>query len=174
MVSVTYTNKRRDTIAFFAHVMTHNWFNLLIIAAFVLGTIPATMSDQEPQLSLVDKVLATALTEILLLAGVFAIAAAFMALAIAFQRQPGVYGQHTLTADADKLRETTAVNDTVMSWSAVTKIALTPFYIFVYVGAWAGLMIPYRDVQSEAEWHSLHESLVALWSEGKRLAHASS
>jgi hypothetical protein len=174
MVGVTYTNKRRDAIAFNAHVITRSWFNLLFIAAFVLATLPSTIAEQEPQLSLAEKVAVTAITEILLLAGVFAFAAVVMVLAIVFQRQSGIYEQHTLTADADKLRETTAVNDTVMSWSAVRKIAMTPFHIFVCVGPRAGFIIPYRDVQSEAEWHSLHESLVACWSESKRLARGAS
>jgi hypothetical protein len=172
MVSVTYTNKRRDVMAFTAHIVTHSWSNLLFIAVFVLVTLPPTISDLDPQLPLGDKVGLTVITEMLLLAGVFAFGAAITVLIILFHRQPGVYEQHTLTADADQLRETTAVNDTVLSWPAVTKIARTPFHIFIYNGSWAGLIIPYRDVESEEEWHSLYESLVAFWSERERSARA--
>ena len=79
----------------------------------------------------------------------------------------GILGQHTFVVEADGLRETTEVNESLHKWAGIQDIAISNSYIYISVVPNQFHMIPQRAFKEASEFHSFKTSLDAAWATGR-------
>jgi hypothetical protein len=168
VLEVTYENKPIDGVVLAAWMFFHTWiFGGLILFAAAVFAIPPTLTIAGSRAPLGLKVLVVTVP---VLVGVgFAVLAAllFQAAVSFFAKSPGVYTTHQLKADADGLTESSPVNESRFAWSAVTRVARTKRYLYVFVGPLKAHILPRRDFPDDGHWDELHQNFLALWTAGR-------
>lgn len=57
-------------------------------------------------------------------------------------RNAGIFCQHRMTLDADKLIDTTGVGETSMTWRGIERVEESAAHIFIYIAASTAFVIP--------------------------------
>ena len=167
-MTVTYTNTRRDLLAFNFYFLTHGRWMLRFGTVFLVVTSLINVTTLDGARSASENAATFAVLEAMALLIAAVVLVLIVLVSVAFMSGTGLFCERTITVTEESLTESTAVNTQLIRWPGVAKVVRAGHQILVFVGPAAAHVIPRRAVRSQEEWDLLYKSIVDAY----RAAHA--
>jgi len=156
--TVTYTQTKRDLLAFYFHVMTRR--TTMLRAGGVCVAASSLINAMTIDWSKSDAWAVFVVLESLFLLFLAALLLVIVCASVAAMKGPGIICEHTVTFTDESITEVTAFNTQVVRWPGVSKVVRSDGQIAVFLGPAMAHVIPRRAVGSLEEWDLLCGSIM--------------
>jgi len=150
-MTITYTNTRRDLLAFQFHHLRRSPMMWLPFA--LVGLMFFLMASEE---ALAPRIVATVIFLLLVLPILLAFYAAVLALNLLL-RKAGNSPPETVTLSDAGLQIKTATGFQEHQWAGIRKVCRTRWHLFIYLTPSIACIVPRRVFGSTGEWESFNE-----------------
>lgn len=151
-MTITYTNTRRDLLAFQLHHLRRSPMMWLPFA--LVGLMFFLMASEE---ALAPRIVATVIFLLLVLPILVAFYAALLTLNLLL-RKAGNSPPETVTLSDAGLQIKTATSFQEHQWAGIKQVCWTRRHLFIYLTPSLACVVPRRVFASAGEWESFNES----------------
>lgn len=81
----------------------------------------------------------------------------------------GTLGKHIIKIDKNGMSETSPVNEGSMSWGMIFSIDQSDEYIFIFLNALSGFVVPKRAFDTDVETEEFYNKAVEYWNAARNV-----
>jgi len=154
-MTITYTNTRRDLLAF---QLYHQWRSPLLplVNGACLVFMGCLFLRATQDIPIAPRIAATVLFLLVLLPMLLAVQLALLTLNLLL-RKAGVSAPETVTLSDSGVRIKTATSLQDHQWAGIKKLRRTRRHLFIYLAPSIACVVPRRAFANAAEWESFCE-----------------